>query len=254
MSSSIDPITDAEFRVIEPDAKDVRDIVPAQLVVPIDESIPGPRIPCVLLLDTSASMSGERISKLNNLLREVHRALMDHDSASLSVELAVITFSTSASVDHDFGLPHQWNPPTLKASGATAMGAAVELGLDLLEARKRHYKERGFSYHRPWMVILTDGAATDDTRRAFARLGEYQRRKKVVLIPFGIGEDPGMFQTLRNLSDRALPIDENRWPELIRYLIQNFKSVSQSQPEEMIGPSDPSHVVHQHNFAAFMNQ
>ncbi|MGL5510016.1 MAG: vWA domain-containing protein, partial [Microcoleaceae cyanobacterium] len=53
---------------------------------------PEPRCPCVLLLDTSASMTGSPIQALNEGLRTFKEDLVKDDLASKRVEIAVISF------------------------------------------------------------------------------------------------------------------------------------------------------------------
>ena len=54
-----------------------------------------------------------------------------------------------------------FKPPTLRASGDTPMGTAVQQGLDLLRGRKSLFKEGGVPYFRPWLFLISDGAPTD---------------------------------------------------------------------------------------------
>jgi len=53
---------------------------------------PEPRCPCVLLLDTSSSMSGPSIDQLNAGLHQFQKELANDALASQRVEIAVITF------------------------------------------------------------------------------------------------------------------------------------------------------------------
>ena len=53
---------------------------------------PEPRCPCVLLLDTSSSMSGARINQLNAGLKQFQKELAADAMASKRVEIAIITF------------------------------------------------------------------------------------------------------------------------------------------------------------------
>lgn len=50
------------------------------------------RTPCVLLLDTSYSMEGEKIKRLNQGFRAFCQDILANPMASQSVELCVITF------------------------------------------------------------------------------------------------------------------------------------------------------------------
>ena len=61
-----------------------------------------PRCPVILLLDTSGSMDGSPISALNQGIRLFKEEVEDDDTASLRVEVAIITFGGSVNLVQDF--------------------------------------------------------------------------------------------------------------------------------------------------------
>ena len=65
-----------------------------------------------------------------------------------------------------YASPDRVEVPTLIASGSTPMGEALERAIDRVAARKRRYKEAGVQYYRPWLLLITDGAPTDDWQSA----------------------------------------------------------------------------------------
>jgi uncharacterized protein YegL len=64
---------------------------------------PEPRCPCVLLLDTSGSMQGERIEALNQGLLSLKDELVKNSLAARRVEIAIITFDSSVNITLDNG-------------------------------------------------------------------------------------------------------------------------------------------------------
>lgn len=123
---------------------------------------PDPRAPCLLLLDTSASMGGEPIQALNEGLQTFRDDLMTDELARRRVEIAVITFgSDGVQTEQEFVTADNWTPPQLKAGGATPLGGALTAGLQLLRERKDMYREAGLQYFRPWVFLITDGEPTD---------------------------------------------------------------------------------------------
>jgi len=62
---------------------------------------PEPRCPCILLLDISGSMQGERINALNEGLRTFKEELNRDSLANKRVEVAIVTFNTDVQVVQD---------------------------------------------------------------------------------------------------------------------------------------------------------
>ncbi len=80
---------------------------------------PDPRCPCVLLLDTSGSMSGAPIDALNEGLRTFQADIQEDALARRRVEVAVITFGGVVQTVQDFAIAGDFVAPTLTASGGT---------------------------------------------------------------------------------------------------------------------------------------
>ncbi|MCR9221418.1 MAG: VWA domain-containing protein [Alphaproteobacteria bacterium] len=122
---------------------------------------PENRCPVVLLLDASASMRGAAIEELNAGVAAFREQILADETASLRVELCVIAFGGEVRLVRDFATVDDLIAPQLDAYGKTPMGGALDLGLKMLDARKRVYRRAGVHYYRPWMFLITDGAPTD---------------------------------------------------------------------------------------------
>lgn len=122
---------------------------------------PENRCPVILLLDTSGSMSGHPIQELNRGLAAFKADVLKDSQASLSVEVATITFGPIVKLTQDFVTIDQFTPPRLEVGGLTPMGAAIEYALDFLENRKQIYKDNGILYYCLWMFLITDREPND---------------------------------------------------------------------------------------------
>src|SRR4051794_25567995 len=100
---------------------------------------PEPRLPCVLLLDTSGSMEGRPIAELNEGLRLYKEELIADALAAKRVEVAVVTFGGDVRTVSDFSTTENFYPPTLAAAGSTPLGAAINQALAMIQQRKAAY-------------------------------------------------------------------------------------------------------------------
>jgi uncharacterized protein YegL len=120
------------------------------------------KTPVVLLLDTSDSMNqGDAIGQLNAGIALLIKELSEHEAARDSVEMTVMTFGESCRIQSSFCSPASVGHPSFRAAGRTPMGEAMKKAADLVEDRKRTYRREGVNYHRPWIVIVSDGCPTD---------------------------------------------------------------------------------------------
>jgi uncharacterized protein YegL len=191
-----------------------------------------PRVACVLLLDTSSSMSGAPIESLNRGYDTLREALSEDPLARKRTEIGVITFGGSARLAVPFTEGRDLSAASFAAEGMTPMGAAIELGLDQLIARKQTYKDAGLEYFRPWLFVITDGAPTDGATftTAAARAREIEAKRGVAVFPVGVaGAD---MTTLAQLSTTREPLmlDGLKFVELFQWLSASMSVVSQSSP------------------------
>lgn len=154
------------------------------------------RLAIGLLLDVSGSTAGSSIRALNSALPHLGSELMKHEYARRRAELCLVTFGGSVKATEFCKVP-DFSPPLLSAGGGTPMGEAINLTLDLIEARKQSYKSAGIPYYRPWVFLFTDGEPTDSFELAARRVHEMERQKKVVF--FGIGFDGANMEVLTEI-------------------------------------------------------
>lgn len=189
---------------------------------------PSPRCPCMLVLDTSGSMSGEPIAQLNAGLAQFLQAVREDEVAAYSVEVSVITAGNRVREQLPFTTTtHIEDCAAFEANGATPLGEAVGLALDRLEARKAEYRKAGVAYYQPWLVIISDGVPTDAWQEAARRAQELSSRRKLVSLPVGVSS--ANLDVLGQFSSRpALRLQGLRFAEFFQWLSASTSRVSAS--------------------------
>jgi uncharacterized protein YegL len=183
-----------------------------------------------LLLDTSGSMAGRPIRALNDGFKLFCHEIGDDPLARKRTEVAIVTFGGTPTIAHAFGEARELTPLTFHAGGSTPMAAAIELGLDLVDERKRQYREGGFDYYRPWLFLITDGEPTDGDdawRGATVRARHAEDARAVAIFTVGVeGADMAKLGEVSSRSPRKL--DGLRFAELFAWLSNSLAVVSQS--------------------------
>lgn len=196
---------------------------------------PTPRVPICLVLDVSGSMSGEPIEELQEGVRMFFDAIREDDVAQYAAEIAIVTFGGVARKALDFFAVNRQEVPTMYADGTTPMGEALDLALDLLEARKTEYRNAGVDYYQPWMVLMTDGAPTDSIDSAASRINELVKTKKLTVFPIAIGGAANTSELARLSPNRPpLKLKGLNFREFFLWLSRSVSRVSQSTPGESV--------------------
>lgn len=184
------------------------------------------KLPCVILVDTSSSMCEDQNSLISGL-KELKDSIVNDEKANSTVEVCIISFNDHAKVEEVFGPPEVMNIPSVQCSGMTAMHEAVALGIDVIDKRRREYRELGISSYRPWMYMLTDGGANDSDNGSFNKLVERQKAGKLNFFPVAIGKkvDEKTLFSLRP-DHMIFSIDRENITGAFEWLSDSLSSVS----------------------------
>ncbi len=195
---------------------------------------PTTRVPVILCLDLSASMTMEnRIDQLNEGVKLFFDSVREDSIAKRAAEICIVTFNNEAKKVVDFNYADKQEQAfenlKLEAEGNTAMGAAVALSLKLLEDRKDYYRKSGIDYWQPWLVLMTDGQATDDIQESSSHCAKLVNDGKIVLFPLAIGNGANLRQ-LEKFSPKRKPmrLHANKISEFFNWLSQSVRTTSQS--------------------------
>jgi len=189
------------------------------------------RLPCVVVLDGSTSMSGEAITNLNAGLKVLEKELKSDDIASMRVQLLIIRIGgfSDAEIIVDWTDAIDFEAPDIEANGTTPLGKGVDLALSEIEKQKLKYRENQIPYNRPWLFVITDGSPTDNGwEKSAQKACEAEKKDKVVI--FTIGTDGANFENLNRFSSRgALMLKNLDFKELFIWLSQSVSVGSQTE-------------------------
>lgn len=201
---------------------------------------PDPRCPVVLVLDCSDSMVEKRpgeerspMEALNGGLDTLFSALHKDPLAKRRAEVSFVSYGSQVAPATEFATVDNLVLPELKPMGVTSTGAAIVEALNALEARKAEYRKNGVQFFRPWIMLITDGLATDDITEASARLREAESRKSVAFFPIAVdGADLAAMERLAGKSAKELA--GTRFEELFEWLSASQAAVSASTPGDAV--------------------
>ncbi len=156
------------------------------------EKAPRRELHVFYVLDTSGSMAGTPIAKLNHAMDETIASLKDQarSNADAQVKVAVLQFNSGSEWLQSMG-PEDiedfvWED--LSAGGLTDMGAALK-ELDDKLSRKKFLNSMTGAY-LPVIIFMTDGYATDDYKKQLMEARKNRWFARATKIGFAIGDSP----------------------------------------------------------------
>lgn len=201
----------------------------------LDELVEIPRKTMLLffLVDTSASMAGDKIASLNEGIRDVLPDLRDisNDNADAQIKIAVLDFSSGTEWITDGPQPldgFEWR--NLRADGVTDLGEAfTELNEKLSETA---FLQDAAGCYAPVIILISDGAPTDNYRKGLDALQANRWFQAAIRIALAVdGADEHVLAEFTGSTDMVIPISNKA---MMNRMIR-FVSVTSSRIGSRLG-------------------
>lgn len=161
------------------------------------------RLPVYLLLDVSGSMSGERIEAVKTGVQTLVSTLRQDPYALETAFLSVITFNNNARQVAPLTELATFQAPTISASGTTALGDALRLLAERVEAEVVKTTAEVKGDWKPLIFIMTDGSPTDNWQKGLEKLKNV-RTGIIVACAAGHGGDTSV---LKQITEVVVQLD-----------------------------------------------
>lgn len=202
---------------------------------------------CVLVLDVSGSMRGERIDALNEGLRTFFADITENYSLADALEIAIISFDGEVQTLVSPSLVENIVLPTLKSRGGmTNLAGAISCAIDIVEARKQFYRQHGVSYKRPWIIPMTDGMPSNPTaviKNITQQVHQGMADHSFHFFAIGVKVNKAAMKTLNRISAPTVPaaqLDGIRFSEFFQWLSNSMDKVSQSREGSTVALEAPT--------------
>ncbi len=192
---------------------------------------------CVLLLDSSYSMIGDRIDSLNAAIKRFKRNVMTDEIARKRVEIAIVTFNSEVEVISDFVPIERMPTPEIRATGDTDMAGGINKAIELVKQRTREYQCLGTSFHKPWIFMITDGASNSlgDEMLQATRNIHFEHEQGCGLKFWVLGVADYDVDSMYRLTDEVVELQNEDFTAVFDWLSESMVSVSKTSVFEDAG-------------------
>lgn len=189
-----------------------------------------PHMACLLLLDTSGSMSGDPINELNRALNKFKVEVCEDKTTRSVLDIAIVEFNSTPRVVQEFVPVEYMKPVALQANGGTNMADAIQLAIDMVSERSRFYRRSGTEPYKPWIIMISDGFGGDITAISQV-IHDLEANEKLKFFSLGVeGYDS---QILHQLSgEKVMKLNGYDFTSFFNWVNKSMRSVSLSSPGE----------------------
>ena len=90
---------------------------------------------CVLLLDVSGSMQGQKLNSLQKGIEAFHEEIAGDPTTQNRLEVAIIAYGSNIKILQQPALVDNFEMPQLETMGSTSMGKAIDEAIELLKSK-----------------------------------------------------------------------------------------------------------------------
>lgn len=192
------------------------------------------RIMITLCVDTSLSMK-IRIGAINDGIRGFLNRIASNNTAKYATELSVITFDAETKDIIRFGSVDdairviQMNDGIRAQGYDTRMGSAVLHALNQLDRRIEEFNAMGVQYYKPWLILISDGNATDTetVKKASASVQERLRKNQLRTMCLSMGDGSENLKDF-TLDGRVARLEDLKVLEFFEMLSRSVSQYSRS--------------------------
>lgn len=193
------------------------------------------KLPVVLLLDISGSMSGAKIDSLYDATIDMIETFSAAQAKEQVIDVAIITFGTHVELHTKYTPVKDLQAKGIckfTASGLTPMGTALRMAKDMIEDKDVTPSR----IYRPAVVLVSDGAPNDDWKSPMDKFINDGRSAKCQRFAVAIGNDAD-----RSILERFTQ-DPNAvlFAEDAKDISEQFKTISMSISTMAVAPNSHS--------------
>lgn len=193
------------------------------------------RVPICLCVDASYSMILDyRMKQANDGIRQFIVSIRNNFVAADATDLCVISFGgKEAKVEIPFQAASKIEYHDIAASGQTPLGGAVQFAMEAIDTRLEQYACYGIMHYKPWLILISDGEATDDITAAAAELLKRQRDGKMKVLCIGLGDEANSLAAFQ-INGEVTKIQKFELDNFFKWLSTSVARISTQSPYEDI--------------------
>ena len=146
------------------------------------------KLPVILLLDVSGSMSGQKIESLYDATVDMIETFVGAQAKEQIIDISIITFGSNVTLHTPYTPVKDLQAQGIsrfRADGMTPMGTALRMAKDMIEDKDVTPSR----IYRPAVVLVSDGGPNDDWRGPMDSFINEGRSKKCQRFAVAIGND-----------------------------------------------------------------